>query len=57
MVIPLKTELTQVKLGGKINKDLRIGFLNMQTDEDVSNEIAASNNTVLTPSAEIISMI
>ena len=37
-----------VKLSGKINKDLRIGFLNMQTDEDVSNEIAASNNTVLT---------
>ncbi len=37
-----------VKLSGKLNKNLRIGFLNMQTDKDIENEIAASNNTVLT---------
>ena len=29
----------------------------MQTDEDVSNEIAASNNTVLTLQAEAIQAI
>lgn len=37
-----------VRLSGKINKDLRLGFLNMQTDVDAKNGIASNNNTVLT---------
>lgn len=36
-----------VRLSGKINNDLRIGFLNMQTDEDIANEIPTVNNTVI----------
>ncbi len=35
------------RLSGKLNNDLRVGLLNMQTDEDVSNEIGATNNTVV----------
>lgn len=34
------------RLSGKINNDLRIGVLNMQTAEDISNEIASTNNSV-----------
>ena len=37
-----------VRLSGKINKDVRLGFLNMQTDVDAANGIAGNNNTVLT---------
>ncbi|NNL79482.1 MAG: carbohydrate binding family 9 domain-containing protein [Flavobacteriaceae bacterium] len=37
-----------LRLSGKLNNNLRIGILNMQTEEDVSNEIAASNNAVVT---------
>ena len=37
-----------IRISGKLNKDLRLGFLNMQTQEDLPNEIAANNNTVLT---------
>ena len=36
-----------LRLSGKINKNLRIGVLNMQTDEDVDNEISAYNNTMI----------
>ena len=35
------------RLSGKLNKNLRLGILNMQTAEDVSNEIASTNNAVL----------
>ncbi len=36
------------RLSGKLNENLRLGFLNMQTDADPENEIASFNNTVLT---------
>lgn len=36
-----------VRLSGKINKNLRLGFLNVQTEEDIPNEIPSNNNTVL----------
>ncbi len=32
------------RLSGKINEDWRLGFLNVQTDEDVDNGIASNNN-------------
>ncbi len=35
------------RLSGKLNTNLRIGLLNMQTEEDEANEIAATNNTVV----------
>ncbi len=35
------------RLSGKINDNLRLGFLNMQTAEDAANGIAANNNTVV----------
>ena len=34
------------RLSGKLNKNLRLGFLNMQTAEDAENGITANNNTV-----------
>ena len=34
------------RLSGKLNDKLRLGFLNMQTQEDAANGIAANNNTV-----------
>ena len=34
------------RLSGKLNKNLRLGFLNMQTEEDAENGITANNNTV-----------
>jgi len=36
-----------VRFSGKLTNNLRVGILNMQTSEDVSNEIAASNNAVI----------
>lgn len=36
------------RLSGKVNKNLRIGVLSMQTAEDISNEIPTTNNSVLT---------
>jgi hypothetical protein len=35
------------RLSGKLNNDLRLGFLNMQTAEDEANEIATTNNMVM----------
>ena len=35
------------RLSGKLNNNLRIGLLNMQSEEDELNEIAATNNTVI----------
>ena len=35
------------RLSGKLNNNLRLGFLNMQTDEDLTNEIPTVNNTVV----------
>ena len=34
------------RLSGKINKNLRLGFLNMITDSDPENEISSNNNSV-----------
>ncbi|WP_340065365.1 DUF5916 domain-containing protein [Ascidiimonas aurantiaca] len=36
-----------VRLSGKLNRDWRLGFLNLQTAEDVTNAIPSDNNTVL----------
>ena len=35
------------RLSGKLTNNLRVGVLNMQTTEDISNEIASTNNAVL----------
>ena len=43
-----------VRLSGKINNDLRLGFLNMQTDQDPSNQIVANNNTVFTLQQQVL---
>ena len=44
-----------VRLSGKVNNDLRIGVLNMQTAEDVANEIPATNNAVVTAQHKLFS--
>ena len=36
------------RLSGKLNSNLRLGFLNMLTDSDVNNQIASNLNTVFT---------
>lgn len=36
-----------VRLSGKLSNDFRVGLLNMQTTNDVKNEIGGNNNTVL----------
>ncbi|WP_373018836.1 DUF5916 domain-containing protein [Muriicola sp.] len=36
-----------VRLSGKLNKDWRLGFLNIQTEKDAGNEIASNNNMML----------
>jgi hypothetical protein len=36
-----------VRLSGKLTNNLRIGILDMQTEEDITNNIAASNNAVI----------
>jgi len=36
-----------VRLSGKINNNLRLGILSVQTKEDIANEIPATNNSVL----------
>lgn len=33
-----------VRFSGNLNDNIRLGFLNVQTDQDVNNEIAANNN-------------
>lgn len=35
------------RLSGKLNENLRLGFLNIQTAEDEPNEIPTNNNTVI----------
>ena len=37
-----------IRLSGKVNNDLRIGLLSMQTAEDIANEIPTVNNSVIT---------
>ncbi|MCR9265742.1 MAG: carbohydrate binding family 9 domain-containing protein [Flavobacteriaceae bacterium] len=36
-----------VRLSGKLNENLRLGFLTIQTEKDEANHIASNNNTVL----------
>ena len=43
------------RLSGKLNPNLRIGFLNMQTDADLENEIPANNNTVFSIQQKVFS--
>ncbi len=35
-----------LRLSGKLNKDLRLGLMNILTDADEANEIASNNNTM-----------
>lgn len=44
-----------VRLSGKINENWRLGFLNIQTDEDVANEIPSNNNMMLAVQRKIFS--
>lgn len=44
-----------VRLSGKLNNNLRIGVLNMQTAEDKANEIATTNNAVITAQYKMFS--
>lgn len=36
-----------IRLSGKLNDNLRLGFLNIQTDKDKNQEIASNNNMML----------
>lgn len=36
-----------LRLSGKLNENLRLGFLTIQTEKDEANHIASNNNTVL----------
>ncbi|TVZ56783.1 carbohydrate binding protein with CBM9 domain [Lutibacter sp. Hel_I_33_5] len=47
--------LAGVRLSGKISNNLRIGVLNMQTDEDVANEIPTVNNSVISIQQKVFS--
>lgn len=44
-----------VRLSGKLSADWRLGFLNLQTDEDLENEIASNNNTMLALQKKVFS--
>ena len=37
-----------IRLSGKINKNLRIGILNMITDQDIKNNIPSNSNSLIT---------
>lgn len=39
--------LAGVRLSGKLNKDLRLGFFNILSEADTGNEIGGNNNTML----------
>ena len=36
-----------VRLSGKIDENWRLGFLNIQNNEDIKNQIASNNNSML----------
>lgn len=44
-----------IRLSGKVNNNLRLGILNMQTSEDLANEIATNNNSVVTLQQKLFS--
>ena len=43
------------RLSGKLNNNLRIGLLTMQTDEDIANKIPTVNNSVITLQQKLFS--
>ena len=43
------------RLSGKIGQDWRLGLLNIQTDEDVPNQIASNNNMMFTVQRRVFS--
>jgi len=43
------------RLSGKLSNNLRVGFLNIQTDEDLENEIASNNNTMIALQQKVFS--
>ena len=43
------------RLSGKLNNNLRLGFLSMQTDEDIANEIPSVNNAVISLQQKVFS--
>lgn len=44
-----------VRLSGKLTNNLRVGVLNIQTDEDLANEISSNNNTMLALQQKVFS--
>ncbi len=44
-----------IRLSGKLSNDWRLGFLNIQTDEDLDNEIASNNNAMLVLQKKVFS--
>jgi len=44
-----------VRLSGKVNNNLRLGILSMQTAEDLANNIPTTNNSVLTVQQKLFS--
>ena len=47
--------LAGVRLSGKLNEDWRLGFLNIQTDEDIPNEIPSNNNMMFVLQRKVFS--
>lgn len=44
-----------IRLSGKLTNNLRVGLLNIQTDEDLANEIASNNNTMIALQQKVFS--
>ena len=44
-----------VRLSGKLSQDWRLGLLSIQTDDDIENEIASNNNTMLALQKKVFS--
>ncbi|MEJ1223926.1 DUF5916 domain-containing protein [Sediminicola sp. 1XM1-17] len=44
-----------VRLSGKLSNDWRLGFLNIQTEEDLENDIASNNNAMLVLQKKVFS--
>ncbi|MEM7381376.1 MAG: DUF5916 domain-containing protein [Bacteroidota bacterium] len=44
-----------IRLSGKLNEDLRLGLLNIQTDEDLDNQIASNNNMMFALQQKVFS--
>ncbi len=43
------------RLSGKLNNNLRLGILSVQTEEDIANEIPATNNSVIAVQQKLFS--